>query len=128
MTVAATAVQNFLAACAEYQCVFSEPDARELILGVRSRLKEVAQEGSHEEQVNAAVFVLQPFLSEFRHTAAGQGLDDEAFSLWLWESFVAAGRRGNEGSYEARASYWHPRGLGRHVCQASQLCSGNRGR
>ena len=73
MGVAATAVKVFREACDTYDVSLRDSDIKEIILGVRSRLRDVAAEGSFEEQTNAAIIVLQPLVTELKFASAGKG-------------------------------------------------------
>ena len=88
--ISASAVASFRDACATHNVDIEVGDVKELILGVRSRLRDVAAGASCEEQVNAAIFVLHPLVAELRFASSGQGLDDDTLASWTWEVLLAA--------------------------------------
>ena len=90
MSVSANAVKYVQEACEAYDVTFKESDIKEIILGIRNRLREIAVGGSHEEHTNVAVFVLQSLVSEFKFTAVGCRYDSETLGAWTWDCFVAA--------------------------------------
>ena len=79
VAVSKAAIEEFQGACHACRIDFSEGVCRDLVVGLRTRLHDIADNASHEDQLNAAAFVLQPLYTELREASAGSGLDREAF-------------------------------------------------
>ena len=71
-------------------------------VGLRSRLQDVAYDGTHEEQTNAAVSVLEPLVSKLRLASADSGIDTETLGAGTWDFY--GHHRGHKSYNKIRAN------------------------